>query len=245
MYLHLLANEQPVVVCANLLRNDPLNLVVTRMAAATRRLTADLPLAERVQGLRGLRLAVSPGPVDRLRALLDCGGLDAGRDVEIVSLRTTDHDQAFAEGAVDAIYTHSPHLERAIVDHHGVLLVHASGGEVKISAVPQIHCLAVCAAFANRKPAVVDALVRAIGRAQELLHDDRGAAVEALLRSGMRGLRRPHVERIVDIYEPAIPDSPRVTEDSLREAAAFQPAGPLASDVSSLDLDRYVWKMGA
>ena len=91
----------------------------------------------------------------------------------------------------------------------------------------------------------MDALVRAIGRAQQLLHDDQEAAVDALLRSGMRGLRRPLVERIVDIYEPAIPDTPRVTEDSLRGAAAFQPAGPLASDVSALDLDRYVWKMSA
>jgi ABC-type nitrate/sulfonate/bicarbonate transport system substrate-binding protein len=242
MYLHLLANDQPVVLCANLLRNDPLNLVVTRAAAATRRLTPDLPLAERVQGLRGLRLAVSPGPVDRLRTLLEAGCLEGGRDVEIVSLRTTDHDQAFAQGAVDAVYTHSPHLERAIVDQHGLLLVHASGGEVKASAVRQIHCLAVSASFANREPAAVDGLVRAIGRAQRLLHDDRAAAVDALLQSGIHGLRPPLLERIVDIYEPAIPDWPHVTEDSVQEAAAFQPAGPLASDVSSVDLARHIWK---
>jgi hypothetical protein len=53
-----------------------------------------------------------------------------------------------------------PDRRRTIVDHHGLLLVHASGGEVKISAVPQIHCLAVSAAFADREPAAVDALVR-------------------------------------------------------------------------------------
>ena len=85
LYLRLIADRCPVVVCANLLRNDPLNIVLTRPAAARVGITAGLPVAEAVRRLRGLRIGVAPGPTDRLQALCAWAGIGAS-DVEFVTL---------------------------------------------------------------------------------------------------------------------------------------------------------------
>src|SRR5260370_37530961 len=45
LYLRLIADRCPVVVCANLLRNEPLNVVLTRRASAREGIAAGLPIA--------------------------------------------------------------------------------------------------------------------------------------------------------------------------------------------------------
>lgn len=69
MYLQLIAQGQPIKLFANLLRNDPINLVVRRDVAEARSLSPAMTLDDRLAGLSGLRLGIAPGPPTRLRAL--------------------------------------------------------------------------------------------------------------------------------------------------------------------------------
>jgi ABC-type nitrate/sulfonate/bicarbonate transport system substrate-binding protein len=239
MCLELIGEAFPFVVVANLLANDPIEMLVRKSIAAERNLSATAPMAERLAGLRGLRVGVSPNPPTRLRKLFALHGMDADRDIEIVVIRGEEHNNVFERGEVDALYVHTPFLERALVEQDVMMLINQSAGEVPELAGRQIHTLAVKRAFASAHPELVTALTRAIYRAQRLVHSDREAAIAALLREvPERG--RAQIEAIVDIYGPAIPAGPQVSADKFTAALEYFPATRQAPDLSQLDLGDFV-----
>jgi ABC-type nitrate/sulfonate/bicarbonate transport system substrate-binding protein len=240
LYLRLIADRCPVVVCANLLRNDPLNIVLTRRAAARQGIAARLPLAEAVRRLRGLQIGVAPGPTDRLRALCAWAGVGAS-DLRLVTLTGPEQNPAFAGGSVDGLYAHTPYLERALVDDGGVLAVHTSGGGAAPVQVAQVHALVASRLFAEQAPSVVAGLVAAIGSAQDLLRHRDPRALEALLACGIAGLERRHLERTLEVYAPAMPPTPVVSCDTLRQADTFRATGSGLPGMSDAELARFVW----
>lgn len=239
MYLELIAERFPWVLVANLLENDAINLVVRRSVAEERKLSADLPLQERLQKLAGLRIGVAPNPPTRLRALFASQGLDADRDIKMVIRRGFEQNDAFDDGEVDALYAHTPYLEEALVDQDAVMIVNQSAGEAPKLAVRQIHALVVSRRLASEQRETVTALVRAIVRAQKLIHDDQPAAVAAI-RKEFPVLKRRKVETIVKIYEPAIPRSPRVSAEGFQAALDLFPASRPRPDLAGINLADYV-----
>jgi ABC-type nitrate/sulfonate/bicarbonate transport system substrate-binding protein len=241
LYLRLIADRCPVVLCANLLRNDPLNIVLTRPVAARHGFAASLPTAEAVRRLRGLRIGVAPGPTDRLRALFAWAGIGAS-DVELVTLTGPEQNPAFAAGGVDGLYAHTPYLERALVDSGGVLVVHASGGGAAPVRVAQVHALVASRVFAEQAPSAVAGLVAALGAAQDLVRHRDARALEALLACGIAGLERRHLERTLEIYALAMPPMPAVTCATLRQADTFRATGSGLPAMSDAELARFVWE---
>jgi len=239
MYLELIAQDFPWVLVANLLENDAINLIVRRSVLEQRKLSANAPLKERLAGLSGLRVGVAPNPPTRLRALFASQGLDADRVIELVILRGREQNRAFADGRVDALYAHTPYLETALVDQDAVMLVNQSEGEAPKLAVRQIHSLVVSRRLAKDHRDTVTALVRAIIRAQRLISADRAAAVRAILKE-FPEMNERHVQTVVDIYEPAIPRSPRVTADGFQAALDLFPATRQRPDLSGIDLTQFV-----
>ena len=96
--------------------------------------------------------------------------------------RGQEQNEAFGDGRVDALYAHTPYLEKALVDQDAVMVVNQSNGEVPKLAVRQIHTLVVSRQMVAEKRETVTGLVRAIARAETLIHGDRPAAVAAILR---------------------------------------------------------------
>jgi NitT/TauT family transport system substrate-binding protein len=239
MYLELIAAHFPLVLVANLLQNDPINLVVKRSAWESRKLSRDAPIGERLRALRGLRIGVAPNPPSRLRALFAAYGLDADHDIEMRIFHGREQNEAFARGDVDALFAHTPYVEQALVDQDAMLLVHMSGGEVPTLAARQIHALAFTKQMANDSPSTAAAMVRAIARAQALIHTDRASAVGALVRE-FPGRNPRHIERIVELYAPAIPETPEVSADGFMPQLALFPAGRPAPSLTGIDLTSYV-----
>lgn len=239
MYLELIAEEFPLVLVANLLQNDPINLVVRRSILEQRKLSPEAPIAERVCGLKGLRIGIAPNPPTRLRALFAEYGMDADRDVEMVTLRKSGQNTGFADNVVDALYAHTPYLEKAIVDQDAVLLINQSAGEVPSLWLRQIHALTFAREFTEANPSTVTAMTRAIYRAQLLIHADAAAAVDALLAEFPSKERR-HLEAIVRIYAPAVPDSPAVSVDGLKPALSMFPATRQVPKLDGIDLRMFV-----
>ncbi len=223
LYLELFARPVEWVLVANLLANDPINLVVRRSVAEARGLNPELPLADRIEKLAGLRIGVAPNPPARLRALFHSVGHDADREVTLVILRGDEQNRALAAGKVDALYAHTPYLERALVDQDAVMVVDQSGGEVPELAGRQIHALAVSRRLAEAKPSLVTSLVLAVARAQRLIHEHPERAVESLARRYPE-LDRRHLETIVAIYEPAVPNDPQVSPGGLAAALELFPS---------------------
>ncbi len=159
--------------------------------------------------------------------------------IELVILRGREQNRGFAEGRVDALYAHTPYLETALVDQDAVMLVNQSAGEVPKLAVRQIHSLAVSRRLAKDNPDAVRALVRAVIRGQRLLHADRAAAVRAILKE-FPEMNERHVQTVVDIYEPAIPRTPRVSADGFQAALDLFPATRQRPDLAGIDLNQFV-----
>jgi ABC-type nitrate/sulfonate/bicarbonate transport system substrate-binding protein len=239
IYLDLISERKPFRLVANLLQNDGMNIIVRRSVMAARKLRSDGPIAERLRALREVRIGVPPGPASRFRALVQAVGLDPAKDFQIVVMTGHEQNEAFAAGKVDALFAHTPFLERALVDQDAVMFVNQSAGEVRAAALPQIHALVVRADFAAKRPALVRSLCRAIARAQKLIHAQPAAAAAAVMKA-LPSLSRKHVEALVRIYQPAVPATPEVSAAGLRPALAVYPAGKVPPDLSGIDLGAYV-----
>jgi ABC-type nitrate/sulfonate/bicarbonate transport system substrate-binding protein len=239
VYLQLIADRFPLVLVANLLRNDPIDLVVRRSVFASRGMSRTAPLTERLHSLHGLRVCVAPGPPTRLRALFSSAGMDVDRDVEVVIRRGPTQNRAFENGECDVLYAHTPYLETALDDQDAVMLIDQSSGEVPALATRQIHALTVRREFLDSNRATVASLVRAIGRAEVLVHTDPGATVDAVLRA-LPSLERRHVETLVGIYQAAVPETPRVSTGGLAPALALFPASRVIPSLEGIPLDDFV-----
>ena len=69
---------------------------------------------------------------------------------------------------------------------------------------------------------------------------DSAATVQALLDSGVPGLERELLETIVEIYSPALPNSPAVSADGLTRELELFPAHLQLPDLTGVDLNNYV-----
>jgi ABC-type nitrate/sulfonate/bicarbonate transport system substrate-binding protein len=236
LFFQIVADGVPLVAVANLLRNDAINLVVRQSVAVSRKLDPKLPLKEKLERLRGLKLGVAPGPVSRLDALFKSAGI--ARTVEVVTLMGPEQNQALADGRVDALYSHTPYLERAILQQGCVVVVNQSSGEVPELAARQIHTLAVTAKLLREKRALVDKLVQGIARAETLIHKDRAAALKALLKAAPGDATL--AAKLLDLYEPAIPHEPSVSVEGLRRALELYPASKRPPDLSGVDFNKLV-----
>ena len=239
-YIRQIAEGQPILVFANLLQNDPINLLVRNEVAQARKLNPDAPLAERLKGLQGLKVGVAPNPPTRLRILFKSVGMDIDRDIQVVILGD-ERQQAFAGNPIDALYAHTPFLEKALVEQGAVLLVNQSRGDIQELAGLAGHALVTTRQFAAAKPEVVLALTRGVYRPQQLIHADLKASADALFRSGVPGLERRHVETLLPIYQPAIPKTPEVSVAAIDKSNKnFFQATQGPADLSRSNLADYI-----
>jgi ABC-type nitrate/sulfonate/bicarbonate transport system substrate-binding protein len=218
------------VLFANLLSNDPINLVVRSDVAARLKLDASAPLVERLKAMKGLRIGVANEPPRRLRVLFALAGMDADRDIQMKIVPAEEQIAAYTSGAVDALYTHTPFLEDALVAHGALLLVNQSAGEVAPLSNGEIHSLAAMKDYAGAHPEVLAAVTRAIARAETLLHTDSAAAARALLKADIRAPTPQHLATIVDIYRAAVPATPRVSAAAVERDAMLYPSRPATPD---------------
>ena len=240
VYLGLIAEQHPFVLFANLLANDPINLIVRGDVAARLKLDPCAPLADRLRALKGLKIGVAPEPPRRLRVLFAEAGMNADQDVQIVIRRAEDQIEALTSGVVDALYTHAPFLEDALVRLGAVLIVNQSGGEVASLRDGQIHTLAATREYAAAHPEVIHKVTRAIARAQALLHNDSKAAVAALTAAGISEPTPRHLETIVDLYRAAVPKTPRVSAAAVERNASLYPARPTMPDFTKVKAADFV-----
>lgn len=234
VFLGLIAQRQPIVLFANLLANDPINLIVRREVATKLKLDPHAPLADRLQALKGLRVGVANEPPRRLRVLLAAAGMDVDRDIQMTIIPGEEQIAAFKAGAIDALYTHTPFLEDGLVTFGAMLLVNQSAGELPALANGEVHSLATTRAFAAAHPDIVLAVTRAVARAEELIHRDASAAGQALLKAGVTVPSPQHLSTIVELYRHAVPGTPRVSAAAIERDATLYPARPTAPDFSQI-----------
>jgi len=234
VYLGMMAQGKPIVLFANLLANDAIDLVVRPDVVALRKLDPAAPLIERLRAMRGLRIGVGNEPPRRLRVLFALAGMDADRDIQMTIVGGQDQIEAFADGTVDALYTHTPFLEEALVNRGGVLMVNQSAGEVAPLSGGEIHSLAATREYAAANPETLRAVSRAVARAESRLHRDAGAAARALVKAGLHSPTPTHLATIVGLYRSAVPATPKLSAAAIEHDALLYPARPTMPDFSRI-----------
>jgi ABC-type nitrate/sulfonate/bicarbonate transport system substrate-binding protein len=205
------SGDRGATLIAALLRNDDCNLIVQKKQLERRGLDGSAigstALGVRLDALRELRLGYVGTSASHVAALL---GERATR-VRLVELDEGSADGAFASGDVDALFAPSPWAERAMLSADGALLVHASAGtrEHAGGELPLLDAAVATRAFVQSDEARLDAFVKAIALAEQLVHDERSAAVHALVEA-RPSADRALLEAAVLLYEPAVPRDPRL-----------------------------------
>jgi len=161
MFLGMMAEDKPILLFDSLLANEPINLALRKSVADARKLSTHASLRDRLQAIRGLRIGLASEVGPRLRALFASAGMNADKDVQLITIAGPDQVKAFADDRIDVLFAHTPYLETVLVQHGAVLLVDTSGGEVPILADGQIHALGTTRALARSKPEMMAAVARA------------------------------------------------------------------------------------
>ena len=201
-------NWQGAKIAVALSQGTPWLLVVRSNLAAKR---GDL------NALKGLRITAAEGPDLALKQLLKCGGLEVGRDIEIVELpgaKSRDVSfgvfaaRALQAGQIDGFWANAMGGETATSSAAGKILVDVrrgdDPGEVRFCTFAG---MATTDDFIAREPEAVAAAVRAIVKAQKALRADPTLAREVGLRKFPKDaaeLIANVVARDVEFYEPAI-----------------------------------------
>ncbi len=232
LYLAAASENLPMRVIANLLAHDPINLVVSAALAAELP-PPTAPLHERMAALSGKKVGVAPGPVLRLRALLEAVGL-ADDHLEVVELPGPKQNRAFESGHVDALYAHTPFLERALVGQGAALYVNQSAGEVPALGGLLIHALVATPTMLDEQPEVVQALVDAlVTTARAARAASTFGAAAAALHAMFPERPLAELETIARLYAPALPESLRPTADAAMRTRPLYPN--LQRDLLTMD----------
>jgi ABC-type nitrate/sulfonate/bicarbonate transport system substrate-binding protein len=240
MFLSLLAKEAELTAFANLLSNDPINLVVNQNLIKDTDGLHSLSLKEKLLLLKGKTIGVASGPVSRLNKLFEVANIKADSLFQIKIISGKQQNQAFAKGQVDALYAHTPYLEKAITENNALILINQSAGEVPEMANRHIHLMVAQKNFIKNNPETISKICKAIYKAQMLIHSDKQAAVNAIRKSEIR-LQAPNaLEILFDIYEPAVPQNPEVFGEILTKELDLFPTSRETPQLDSLAIAKSV-----
>jgi ABC-type nitrate/sulfonate/bicarbonate transport system substrate-binding protein len=236
-YERLVSDRFPFVLAANLLQNDPTELVLRRDVVNRLQINERMPVAQRLSLLRGITIGVAVPDRGHLYQLFRSQGSDA--DIAQMSVRKGEGQVAALEaGEIDAAYVATPFVEQAL-DHDAVVVVDAAAGEIPAFSERMLAALAVTSAFATARAADVQALVRGIAKAEHVIHFEPGAATQAILRA-VPSVTPPHAARLVALYARAVPATPHVEAQLITRESAFYPVGADVLNLKGVDLQSYV-----
>ncbi|MBN7816999.1 ABC transporter substrate-binding protein [Algoriphagus pacificus] len=214
---------------ANLLENDPVNLIGNSTVVQDRQVDSSQTVAQILEKLQGLRIGVAPGPVTRLKKLLEFYGFDPENHFKISITGGRQQNAAFEKNEIDLLYAHTPFLEDALVNQNGNLLINQSNGSVPALSERAIHFLAVKSDQLEANQAQIQSVVSGIYRAQVLLKNDPEEAFRALMKSPVKYASEKELRTIFDIYKNAVPSTPLINPDFSKELDLLPGHSPVPS----------------
>ena len=238
-------NWQGAKIAVALSKGTPWLLVVRANLDANR---GDL------QALKGLRITAAEGPDLALKQLLNSGGIEVGRDVQIVELpgaKSRDVSfgvfaaRALQAGQVDGFWANAMGGETATSSGAGKILIDVRRGddpaEIRFCTFAG---MATTDGFIEREPEAMAAAVRAIVKAQKALRADPSLAGEIGQRKFPKdaaALIANVIARDVEFYDPVI------TEEMVLKMNRFaKTVGQLTGPVNYEDVVavryRELWK---
>lgn len=151
------------------------NLVVSKKWAESHKLSAGSGYKERIVAMKGATIAITApgGGNDQLiRFLAPEGGLDADRDMTIITIAETSAMLvAFSQGRVDALSVSSPTSNLAVRDFDAVWLFNVNRGEVEALRGYFGATIAAGGAWLRKNPQNVQSFIKALEMAVDMVRD--------------------------------------------------------------------------
>ena len=195
-----------------------------------RGVSRNAPLKDRIAALKGLRLAttaVGAGPDLMYRFLFATYApeIDPDRDVTIVPIGDSRNTlAAMSKGLIDVSAFSPPVPQKAVADGYADVLIDTIAGDVPAAQGLIYTALAVTEQKSKTDAAALRGFVRAIARADLLVHEDIVEAGKAA-RSFMSQMDSNLYDAGVRAMVPAIPKTPEVPVDGLKKYMALLNVG--------------------
>lgn len=168
----------------NLTKRVTLDLVMHPDVARAKNISRSTPLAQRFAALRDLKLGVTRAGAATdvyLRYYLRRAGLNPDRDVQILSIGGgAGLLAALRTRQIDAFHLSAPTPYIAERDGFGVVVIKASAGDVPELDNFMYTGIAAYNVYANKYGDVLRRWTKAVNRANRLMRQDQGAAVNYL-----------------------------------------------------------------
>ncbi|HEV2781071.1 MAG TPA: ABC transporter substrate-binding protein [Actinophytocola sp.] len=202
--------DDSIVIVHDILDRVTLTLVMRKEIAASKGVTEQSPLADRLRALRGLKIGItSPGaPTDTyMRYYLRSVGLNPDRDVEIIPVGgASSLLAALKNGQIDAYHLSPPTPYVAAEQGFGTVLIDGPKG-----GVPDLDNFAYTAwatprQWADANPDKVSAFSRALNAATAKVKSDPEAVVDQIL-DDLGSDQRAAIQRTVTGMSSALSDN--------------------------------------
>ena len=206
-----------------------------------------------LKALKGLRITAAEGPDLALKQLLKSGGIENGRDVQIVELpgaKSRDVSfgvfaaRALQAGQIDGFWANAMGGETATSSGAGKILVDVRRGDDPAEIRSCTFAgMATTDAFIEREPEAMAAAVRAIVKAQKALRGDPSLAREVGQRKFSKDaaeLIANVVARDVEFYNPVISEEMVLKMNRFAQTVG-QLSGPVAYEDVAAVRYRELW----
>ena len=214
-------NGGDLILIADLFDLQPYSIVLSNAALAKTGITASMPSVEKIQRLRGLKLAITgPGSAtdDFIRNVLKLHGIDADGFLSLQPLGDPDAMlAALQRNLVDGFIMSAPADELAAQRNIGKPVLDAfSGGLPELSDVPFAGLVTTKRQLAAN-PALFQAVVNAIAKSIRYIHE-HPAETRKLLRPYFADLDDKTFEKIIAKYSRASATTAVVTRSEYNAA---------------------------
>lgn len=189
--------------------------------AASKGLTPQQPLQQRVQGLKGARIGLSSAagaPTQYTKYILKQYGLDPDKDVEMSVVGSgPSRRAALKNNQVDLFLGGVPDAEVTEFEGYGLVFIRP-GDEVPIFKDFAWEVIAVKAGYAEKNPGVVERFARAVARGSNYIKANPAEA-KKVLKTPFADVDEKVISLAIDNVINAFPVDGKMTEAQWKNAA--------------------------
>ncbi len=197
----------------------PIQLVISKAAAAKQGITASMPIDERIKRIKGLKIAISsPGASTDLfmRTIMIVRGMNPDKDVSLQPVGAgAPQYSAFEAGAVDGFAFGSPFTDTAIKKHGALMVANPMIGEVAEFRESPYQIIATSRQTLATKRDVLEKALRALAKAQKMLRENPAEA-KKLARPYFKKLSDEDYSTLFDANVGGVPKQTEITEKAFK-----------------------------
>jgi NitT/TauT family transport system substrate-binding protein len=197
----------------------PIQLVLSKKVAEAKGITAAMPIDQRIQSIKGLKIAISsPGASTDLfvRTLLIVRGMDPDKDIALQPVGAgAPQYSALEAGVVDGFAFGSPFTTMAVNKGLGIMLADPMTGEVPEFKGAPYQIVATSRQTLEQKPEILAKGLRALARAQKLIHENPAEA-KRVARQWFKNMSDADYSAEFDAHVGGVPATATLTQEHFR-----------------------------